>query len=481
MAFDTSETLLQSDIGDELLPGTLLSHGQYKITRFINSGGFGITYLAKDSLDRDVVIKECFSSTFCRRAQTRVRARSQGTRDHMSKIVKSFLNEAQSLARLSHPNIVHVHQVFEENDTAYMALDYIRGHDLLDIIDNNRAELSPDLIMRMATKLLAAVGYIHDNGLLHCDISPDNIFVTPAGEPILIDFGAARRGAAGEAQKYSGLSVVKDGYSPHELYTAGGNSGTWSDVYSLGASLYNAITRVAPANCQSRLAALAEKRVDPCTPLAGTVQGYPKGFLESIDRAMAVMPAARFQTAADWLKALPQPETRPDRKVVLVRRVVPTPVAALAAALAPAPAFAAVPVQTPPRAPEPVVPSPRPRRPTTRVAAVDLTGLRRITGFTGGWLVDTLSGAVLSSEAEGQDCALQSSIAVARASVLAMEDCGTADPIEDIQIAIGRSLILIRLLDSAAKVALCVALDRDAANPGPARVQLRRVAQSVRL
>jgi hypothetical protein len=84
MALDTSDTLTRSEYSDELLPGTSLFHGQYRITRFINSGGFGITYLAKDSLDRDVVIKECFSSTFCRRTKTRVRARSLGTRDHLS-------------------------------------------------------------------------------------------------------------------------------------------------------------------------------------------------------------------------------------------------------------------------------------------------------------------------------------------------------------------------------------------------------------
>ncbi len=125
MAFDTSEPLARTDFGDELLPGTVLFHGTFRITRFINSGGFGITYLAQDSLGRDVVIKECFSSTFCRRAQTRVRARSLGTRDHMARIVKSFLNEARALASLKHPNIVGVHQVFEDNDTAYMALDYI--------------------------------------------------------------------------------------------------------------------------------------------------------------------------------------------------------------------------------------------------------------------------------------------------------------------------------------------------------------------
>jgi tRNA A-37 threonylcarbamoyl transferase component Bud32 len=474
MAFDTSEPLAQTDFGDELLPGTTLFHGQYRIIRFINSGGFGITYLAKDSLDRDVVIKECFSSTFCRRAQTRVRARSQGTREHMSRIVKSFLNEAQSLARLKHPNIVGVHQVFEDNDTAYMALDYIKGHDLLEIIDEKRADLSPDQIVRMTGKLIAAVGYIHDNQLLHCDISPDNIFVTQAGEPILIDFGAARRTAAGAAEKYSGLSVVKDGYSPHELYTAGGNSGPWSDLYALAASLYNAITGAPPVNCQARLAALAEKRHDPLKPLTGSVEGYPKGFLESIDRAMAVMPSARFQSAAEWQKALPQPETRADRKVVLVRRVVPGP-----AAQPIAEQVIVRPVERP-APPTPAALPLRPRRPTTRVAEVDLSGLRRISGFLGGYLVDSLSGVVMAGE-DADASSARANVAVARANVQALEALAAGELVDDIQIALGQRLHLIRPLDSAPRVFVCVALDKDTANPGLARVQLRRVAQAIRL
>jgi serine/threonine protein kinase len=482
MAFDTSETLAQTEFGDELLPGTTLFHGTYKITRFINSGGFGITYLATDSLNRDVVIKECFSSTFCRRSQTRVRARSSGTRDHMGKIVKSFLNEAQSLAKLKHPNIVGVHQVFEDNDTAYMAMDYIRGHDLLEIIEENRAELTPDLIVRVTGKLISAVGYIHDNQLLHCDISPDNIFVTPAGEPILIDFGAARRTAAGAVEKYSGLSVVKDGYSPHELYTAGGNSGRWSDIYALAASLYHAIAGVAPPNCQTRLAAMAEKRPDPCKPLAGTVVGYPKGFLETIDRAMAVMPAARFQTAGDWTKALPQVENRADRKVVLVRRVVPSP----AEVVAKVPALAEV---QPVAATKPVVAAPapqpplRPRRPTTRVAAVDLTGLRRISGFSGGCLVDSLSGQVLAQEVGTGDVetTIRSTLAIARANLQAVAELGAEQTVEDIQIALGQEFHLLRPLDGDSRYLVCVTLQREAANLGLARIQLRRIAQSIRL
>ncbi|WP_149588541.1 serine/threonine-protein kinase [Tabrizicola flagellatus] len=492
MALDTSDLLARTDLGDELLPGTTLFHGAYRITRFINSGGFGITYLAQDSLGREVVIKECFSSTFCRRAQTRVRARSMGSREHLSKLVRSFLHEAQSLARLRHPNIVGVHQVFEENDTAYMVLDYIQGHDLLEIIEERRADLTPATIVRMAGKLVAAVAYIHDNQLLHCDIAPDNIFVTPAGEPVLIDFGASRRTAAGAMPKYSGLSVVKDGYSPHELYTAGGNSGPWSDIYALAASLYHAVSGVAPVNCQARLSALAEKRGDPCKPLAGNVAGYPAGFLEAIDKAMAVMPAARFQSAADWLKAMPQPETRADRKVVLVRRVVPAPipapvpapgaVAARAPAISPVAPAAAVPVAAEPiplRAPIPL----RQRRPTTRVAAVDLSGLRRISGFRGGWLIDGLTGSVMTSEGgtAESDAAALALVAVARANLQALQAIEPGDAVEDIQITRMDKLHLVRPLDKSPHVHVCVTLDREEANPALARMQVRRVAQAIRL
>ncbi|MFO1202010.1 MAG: serine/threonine-protein kinase [Tabrizicola sp.] len=468
--------MTRSDYGDELLPGTSLFHGQYRITRFINSGGFGITYLAKDSLDREVVIKECFSSTFCRRTETRVRARSQSTRDQMARIVKSFLNEARSLAKLSHPHIVGVHQVFEDNDTAYMALDYIRGYDLLEIIDEGKATLTPDQIVGIAVKLVSAIGYIHANDLLHCDISPDNIFINQDGEPILIDFGAARRSAQGEAQKYSGLSVVKDGYSPHELYAAGGNSGAWSDIYSLAASLYHAISGAAPENCQTRLAAMAEKRPDPCKPLAGRFAGYPAGFLESIDRAMAVVPAKRFQTAADWQAVLPQPDARKDRKVVLLRRVVPVAVPQDVA-----------PVRTAPKPSQAVtVPVPvRPRRPTTRGTDIDISGLARITGFVGGWLVDSETGFVLATEGDAtdpaQDAVLAAAVGIAKANLRALDACKVEDRVEDILVSLGRRVHLIRPLEAASKVVLCVALDSETANPGLARVQVRRVEQSVRL
>ncbi|MGL4237806.1 serine/threonine protein kinase [Tabrizicola sp.] len=490
MAFDTYETLTQTEGGDELLPGTSLFYGQYEITRFINSGGFGITYLARNSVDREVVIKECFSSSFCRRTQSRVRPRSKNTEGHMDRIVKSFLNEARCLAKLKHPNIVGVHQVFEDNDTAYMAMDYIRGHDLQAIIDEKKVDLKPDQIVAIAVKLVSAIAYVHDNDLLHCDISPDNIFVTPEGEPILIDFGAARRNAVGAEQMYSGLNVVKDGYSPHELYATGGNSGPWSDVYALAASLYHAISGQAPPNCQSRLAALAMKETDPCKPLAGSVEGYPADFLEAIDKAMSVLPVARFQSAKDWAKALPQLPERGEKRVLLLRRVLPQDAANPAPVVANAPpevapiAAAVEPAVVAPVAPQLERPASA-RRPTTRVADVDISGLRRISGFIGGWLVDGQTGFILAGESaqDGVDleATMTASIAVARANLDVLRRVELDDPIDDILITRGRQLHLIRPLEQSAKVFICVAVDTETANPGLARVQLRRVEQAVRL
>ncbi|MDP3197939.1 serine/threonine-protein kinase [Tabrizicola sp.] len=289
------------DLIDELQPGAKLLKGQYTITRYINSGGFGITYLAKDSLDRDVVIKECFPSSVCRRSKIMVAARSRAHTAELRSVIQLFVREARNLAKIVHPNIVAVHQVFEDNGTAYMAIDFIDGLDLQQIIDGEGEMLQPEHIVRITDKLLAAVGFIHDHDMLHRDISPDNVLINKAGEPILIDFGAAREHASKTTRAMSALRVVKDGYSPQEFYIAGSEQGPWSDLYALGATLYHLISGEAPVNGQARLAALAEERPDPYLPLTGRFAGYPAGFLEAIDCAMSALPKQRVQTASDWL------------------------------------------------------------------------------------------------------------------------------------------------------------------------------------
>ncbi|WP_457650733.1 serine/threonine protein kinase [Profundibacter sp.] len=295
----------EDDFVDELKPGTELLHGQYTIEEFLNSGGFGITYLAKDSLDRRVVIKECFPNTLCRRSQTRVGARSRAHQSEFKSVINLFVQEAKSLAKLQHPNIVGVHQVFEDNDTAYMALDYIEGFDLLETLEEGGEKLPPEEINKILRKILGAVDYLHGRNILHRDISPDNILIDKkTSEPLLIDFGAAREEVSKASRVLSALRVVKDGYSPQEFYVNGSKQGPSSDLYALAASFYHLITGEMPPDSQTRLSAMASDEQDPYVPLVGRVDGYDATFLAAIDKALNVLPKDRIQTAKEWLEMI---------------------------------------------------------------------------------------------------------------------------------------------------------------------------------
>lgn len=287
--------------GPELPIGTVLSGDQFTVTEHLGAGGFGITYRAKDNvLGRTVVIKECFPEDFCIRDGTNVIARNPSVAKPVRSIVRMFMREAQSLAKLRHPNIVGVHRAFEENETAYMALDLIDGRDLFDILKSPNTRLSPTRVKDILLQLLDAIETVHDAGLLHRDISPDNIILEKSGTPVLIDFGAARADASSHTRAVSALMVVKDGYSPQEFYVAGSEQTPCSDLYALGATFYHILSGQAPANSQTRLIEIAGKKPDPCTPLAGNIPGYDEAFLQAIDQAMQIHPDDRLQSAAKW-------------------------------------------------------------------------------------------------------------------------------------------------------------------------------------
>jgi serine/threonine protein kinase len=293
---------------DDLKPGATLLDGQYTILGFLNSGGFGITYLAKDSLDRTVVIKECFPNTLSRRSHSIVRARSRKHTGDLRSFVQNFIDEARSLAKLVHPNIVGVHQVFEDNDTAYMAIDFINGKDLNDILNSTDRAFTPLQIVVMLKKMLSAVDFIHQAGILHRDISPDNILIDQNGNPVLIDFGAASEQVVRATRVLTGRRVVKDGYSPQEFYLTGAEQTPSSDLYALGATFYHVITGKVPPESQRRLAMVAEGSGDPYVPLAGRFAGYPPGFLDSIDMATNVLPKDRIKSAGAWIDMIRQGE-----------------------------------------------------------------------------------------------------------------------------------------------------------------------------
>ncbi|PJI85838.1 serine/threonine protein kinase [Yoonia maricola] len=290
----------------EALPnGTALLGDQFTIDRALSNGGFGITYLAKDNyLERDVVIKECYPEVFCMRQGKDVLVRSDQHAEKYRTIVQMFMREARSIAKMRHPNIVGVHRIFEDNKTAYMVLDLIHGRDLLSIINDANDPLPPAQIKETLIKILDAVDLVHQNDLLHRDISPDNILLDKWGSPFLIDFGAAREEASRETRAVSSVLIVKDGYSPQEFYFAGGKQGPSSDLYALGATFYHLISGTAPPNSQTRMAEFAGNNPDPCEPLAGRFPDYDQAFLAAIDKAMQILPKARLQSASEWLNII---------------------------------------------------------------------------------------------------------------------------------------------------------------------------------
>lgn len=295
----TPQELSEEEFQDELKPGTELLHGQYTIEQFLNNGGFGITYLAKDSLLRTVVIKECFPESICRRANSTVRVRSRNQAEAFRAIVDLFIEEARSLAKLSHPHIVGVHQVFEDNDTAYMAMDFVEGHDLLEVAEG-RSTIEPAELELIALKLLDAIAFIHREGVLHRDISPDNILLGKDNEPVLIDFGAARETVTRSTSYLGDMRTVKDGYSPQEFYAKQANQDPSSDLYSFAASLYHTMSNELPIRAQLRMTAIANGDPDPYVSIKDRATGYSEVFLDAIDRALQVFPKDRIQNAAEW-------------------------------------------------------------------------------------------------------------------------------------------------------------------------------------
>lgn len=323
---------------DELKPGTQLLQGQFTIESFLNAGGFGITYVARNSLNRRVVIKECFPGALCRRTNGLVAAWSRRRQDEFRSLVTLFQQEAMNLSKLDHPNIVRVHQVFQDNDTAYMAMDLIEGPDLLEAIDGTAARLAPDQIVAVLGKVLDALGHVHARGFLHRDISPDNILLDQAtGEPVLIDFGAARKDETRKSRALSGLRVVKDGYSPQEFYIIGSIQAPCSDLYALAATFSHLITGEAPKTSRERLSSIANRQGDPQVSLRGRVNGYPLAFLAAIDKAMSIFPRDRLQSVTEWLAMLGD----------LAPPVLKAPVSALPAADVPHPSRAAAPPPNP--------------------------------------------------------------------------------------------------------------------------------------
>ena len=300
---------------DGMMVGSELLHGQFLIQSCLQQGGFGIAYVARDSLDRQVVVKECFPAHMCRRVNGRVEPLNKEVSAQFNALKKQFIREARQMAKLTHPNVLGVHQVFEENNTAYMALDHVVGLDLITVSEDQPERLTNGFLLTVLAQMLEAITFVHNNGVLHRDISPDNILVDDNGNLTLIDFGAAQEHSLSGNPNFPTIMAVKDGYSPHEFYTPNIPHDPSSDIYSLGATFYHLITGYPPVSGYDRLTAVSEGQPDPYVPLVRDDWGYDYNILATVDTALALIQQNRFQSAEEWNYALQNtPKARPKRQ-----------------------------------------------------------------------------------------------------------------------------------------------------------------------
>ncbi len=274
--------------------GVLLPReNDYRIDGLLGEGGFGVTYLASDlALKARVAIKEYFPRPHAYREQDTVTiASSNGQEENFQWGLQRFREEMQTLAGFQHPHIVGVKRVFDANNTAYAVLNYEEGKNFNRWLRELGRPPTQQELDRIVSALLEALDLVHSNGLLHRDISPDNIIVRKDFSPVLIDFGSARRVLSG-ADNMS--AVVKAGYSPLEQYsTVASDQGPWSDIYSLGGTLYYAVTGNAPPPSPDR--AIKETYVSAAQAARGS---FRVDFLDGIDRCLQLRAKDRPQTIA---------------------------------------------------------------------------------------------------------------------------------------------------------------------------------------
>jgi serine/threonine protein kinase len=283
----------------QLKPRTILRE-QYLIGRALGHGGFGITYLAWDiGLETKLAVKEYMPNGVAGRSsgETKVIAYSDATKQEFEWGLDRFLEEARTVKKFSkYPGIVSVDTIFRENGTAYLVMEHLDGWTFEDFLKKRGGKVGVETALRILLPVIDALVPVHAEGILHRDISPDNIYLTRAGKVKLIDFGAARNALG---QKSRNLSIIlKEGYAPEEQYRASGIQGPWTDVYATAATLYHAVTGKIP---QPALDRMAEDKVERPSAMGVEIEAATEAALM---RALAVKAADRFQSMEDFKDAL---------------------------------------------------------------------------------------------------------------------------------------------------------------------------------
>ena len=278
-----------------------LLHDQYLVGKVLGKpGGFGITYFGWDTkLETTLAIKEYLPREFASRGKdgTTVTPHSDEDSKTFEYGLKQFLQEARNLAKFDHPNLVRVRHFFEENETAYLVMDYLEGCNLFEHARQKGGKLSEEEAIAIMLQVLDGLQHVHKSNLLHRDIKPQNIYMTKEGRAILLDFGAARTAMGGLTRSMS--VVLTPGFAPYEQYHRRGLQGPWTDIYACAATLYYLITGEALPEATE---GVHEKR-SPLL-LAHKTSQITLGLHSVLESALAVEPEARPQSVAEFRELL---------------------------------------------------------------------------------------------------------------------------------------------------------------------------------
>lgn len=312
-----------NDIGDipsesfSLPAGSVLKE-RYVVGRVLGNGGFGITYIGYDeSLQRKIAIKEYFPTECSARQGGTLNVEPYGGErgERYAMGLESFSAEARRLANFTAiEGVVDVYDVFNENNTAYIIMEYLSGETVKEML-NRRKSLGFGTTMNIIVPVLQSLIKVHKEGMIHRDVSPENIMRTTQGKIVLIDFGASRNNSLSVSKSLS--IILKPGYAPIEQYDNKLDQAAWTDVYATAATMYKMLTGVTPDNSNSRLLS------DSLKPVSELKEGLPKELDDILARALAVRPEERTQTATEFLdelltlrdpKKTKKPQSKPQRK-----------------------------------------------------------------------------------------------------------------------------------------------------------------------
>ena len=289
-----------------LREGFTLDNGKYILGAVLGKGGFGITYLAyQPGLQARVAIKEYFPSDFVTRGGSDGRTFVVSHSPYYEQFLEKFKKEAVILERFSSVrNIVQVKNLLEENNTAYIVMEYVEGTSLKQMIRDSGGKIAWEKLRDLLDPMLESLQQIHDGGLIHRDIAPDNILIDKNDRPVLIDFGTARF----SSDSGGSVPVGKDGYTPVEQMTGADSQDPRTDVYALGATYYKALTGKTPQNAKSRFGA------DSLVPVSELEPSVPRNVSDAVMKALSPDIDGRWNSVAEFRKALnaiPSPPVPP--------------------------------------------------------------------------------------------------------------------------------------------------------------------------